>query len=79
MTLTLLSKPGCHLCDEVRMLLGELEPLYDFTIEETDITRDSDLFARYRYDIPVLLADGREIARGRINEAELRKIVAKPR
>ena len=79
MTLTLYSKPGCHLCEEVRALVDELQPLYDFAVEETDITRDPDLFARYRYEIPVLLKDGREIARGRVTEAELLNILARPR
>jgi hypothetical protein len=78
-TLTLLSKPGCHLCEEVRSLIEELQPRWGFTIEETDITRDAELFARYRYEIPVLLKNGQEIARGRINEAELLEIVARPR
>jgi hypothetical protein len=78
-TLTLLSKPGCHLCEEVRTLIEELQPLYGFAIEETNITRDPELFARYRYEIPVLLEDGQEVARGRMTEAELVRIIARPR
>jgi glutaredoxin len=76
-TLTLYSKPGCHLCEEVRALVDELQPLYDFAVEETDITRDPDLFARYRYEIPVLLKDGREIARGRITDRELATLLGR--
>jgi glutaredoxin len=70
-TLTLYSKPGCHLCEEARALLDELQPRYGFAIEEIDIASDSALYARYRYDIPVLLRDGTEIARGRITDREL--------
>jgi hypothetical protein len=77
-TLTLLSKPGCHLCEEVLALIEELQPAYGFAIEETDITRDADLFARYRYEIPVLLRDGREVARGRMTDRELLGIVTSP-
>lgn len=69
--LILFAKPGCHLCDEVRALLAELQPAYRFEIEEIDITSDAGLFARYRYEIPVVVADGREIARGRIDEQRL--------
>ena len=71
MTLTLYSKPGCHLCEDLRAALDELQPEYDFTLAEIDITCDDTLFARYRYEIPVLLKDGKEIARGRITDREL--------
>ena len=71
MTLTLYSKPGCHLCEDVRTLLEELQPQYGFRIIEIDITSDAALFARYRYDIPVVMRNGDEIARGRITDREL--------
>ena len=71
MTLTLYSKPGCHLCEDVRALLDELQPEAGFQIDEIDITSDRELFARYRYEIPVLMKDGKELARGRITDREL--------
>jgi glutaredoxin len=74
--LVLFSKPGCHLCEEMRALLDEVQPEYGFSLEEIDITRDDTLFARYRYEIPVLLKDGREIARGRISDRELTALLA---
>lgn len=78
MKLVLFSKPGCHLCEEMRALLDELQPEHGFALEEIDITRDSDLFARYRYEIPVLLKDGREIARGRVSDRELMTLLNEP-
>ena len=76
MQLTLYSKPGCHLCEEVRRVLDEVQPTYGFAVEEVDITADADLFRRYRSEIPVLLRDGHEIARGRITERDLVALVA---
>jgi glutaredoxin len=70
-TLTLYSKPQCHLCEDLRTQLDELQPEYGFTLEEIDITRDADLFGQYRYAIPVLMKDGKEIARGRVTDREL--------
>jgi glutaredoxin len=70
-TLTLYSKPGCHLCEELRAAVDELQAEHPFTINEIDITTNLDLFARYRYEIPVLLKDGEEVARGRITDREL--------
>ena len=71
MTLTVYSKPGCHLCEELRAALQELQPEHQFTLDDIDITTNPELFARYRYEIPVLLKDGEEVARGRITDREL--------
>lgn len=71
MKLTLYSKPGCHLCEDLRALLDELQPEYGFALEEVDITADAGVYTRYRHDIPVLLRDNEEIARGRITDREL--------
>ena len=75
MTLTLYSKPGCHLCDDVRQVLEDLQADYRFAIEEIDITTDAALFARYRYDIPVVLRDGKEIGRGPVTGADLVRVL----
>ena len=75
--LTLFSKPGCHLCEELRRLLDDIQPDVGFALEEIDITRDPALFARYRHDIPVLLAGGDEIVRGRISERDLLQLIKK--
>ena len=77
MRLTLYSKPGCHLCEELRALLDELQPELRCAIEEIDITTDRSLFERYRYEIPVLWKDGREVARGRIGDRELLSLLGR--
>jgi glutaredoxin len=69
--ITLYSKPGCHLCEDVRTLLDELAPERGFVVEEVNIANDPALFEQYRYEIPVLLMDGHEIARGKIDERAL--------
>lgn len=51
-----------------RRLVGE-----GIAVEEKDIRSDPDLEKRYLLEIPVLLAGDREVARGRVNEPELRK------
>jgi glutaredoxin len=74
-TLTLYSKPGCHLCEDARATLEELRREHAFALDEIDITTDAELFARYRFDIPVLFRDGSEVARGRITDRELIEIL----
>ncbi len=55
----LYTKPGCHLCDDALDLLVTLrdEVREGFTIEETNILEDQDLYARYRHAIPVICVD----------------------
>jgi glutaredoxin len=69
--LTLYSKPGCHLCEDVRDLLDEVAGEFGLAVTTVDITTDEALFAAYRYEIPVVTCEGREVARGRIAEAQL--------
>jgi glutaredoxin len=69
--LTLYSKPGCHLCEDLAELLEELRPAWGFVVSEIDITRNDALFARYRYEIPVLACGTEEIARGRVDGRDL--------
>lgn len=79
MTLTLYSKPGCHLCSELRALLDDLQPEFSYQIEEVDITQDSALFAKYRYVIPVLRSERGELGRGKIAEEDLRRALGRGR
>lgn len=76
-TLTLYSRPGCHLCDEMKALVQRVartaaEPI---AIDEIDISTDPDLEARYGLEIPVLLIDGKKAAKYRIAEGALRRML----
>ena len=66
MIVELYGKQGCHLCDKVRADLEEMREVVEFVLREIDITADPALYARYRYDVPVVLVDGEEWARHRI-------------
>ena len=69
MTLTLLSRPGCHLCDEARDALAGL----GLAFTEVDITEDDALHARYLERIPVVVRDGEELCEGWVDEGVLRR------
>ena len=63
--LTLIGKPGCHLCDDARevvqAVIAEVEAADDapsMHLEERSILDDAVLAARYAEEIPVLLIDG---------------------
>lgn len=67
----LYSKPGCHLCDDMRALVRRALAGTGITVTERNIALSLDDYARYRHDIPVLTIDGREVARHRITESAL--------
>lgn len=71
--LTIYSRPGCHLCDEMKHVVESVTARAELsiTVEEINIETDPDLEARYGEEIPVLLADGTKIAKYRISEVDL--------
>lgn len=77
--LTLLTRPGCHLCDDARDVVTEVIAELDgeastgtITLEERSIVDDAELLARYAEEIPVLLIDGRVHNIWRIDPERLR-------
>ncbi|MBX9471917.1 glutaredoxin family protein [Microcella sp.] len=57
-TVTLLSKPGCHLCDDAREIVhAVIAEFADAELVEKSILDDPQLHARYWDEIPVVLID----------------------
>jgi glutaredoxin len=73
MTITLFSKPDCHLCADALAALRALQAELDFELEEQDITRDEDLHRSYFERIPVVALDGEELFDYFVDEAVLRE------
>jgi glutaredoxin len=71
-SVTLYSKPDCHLCREARDLLLGLQREYVFLLDEVDISQGSALEERYRYAIPVIVIDSDVELSAPIHERELR-------
>ena len=70
--LVVYTKPGCHLCDDMLDLLHTVLSGTAVAVTERNIALDLDEFERFKHDIPVLMVDGREVARHRISEPALR-------
>ena len=58
MIATLYTRPGCHLCEELKDDLNALKPTVHFTLTERNIEDDPTLWERFRYLIPVLDVEG---------------------
>ena len=63
----LVTRKGCHLCDDALRLLRELgvEP------QLADVDADDRLFQLYDWRVPVLLVDGVPVAEGKISRDQL--------
>jgi glutaredoxin len=72
--LTLVGKPGCHLCDDAEAVIESV--LVDFagkvSLTKLNILDDEELFARYSEEIPVLLINGKVHNYWRIDPQRLR-------
>lgn len=73
--LTLYSRPGCHLCDDMEATIARVAHTVPLTLEVVDISSDADLEATYGLEIPVLLVNGKRAAKYRISEDELRRLL----
>ena len=74
MRLTIYSKPGCHLCEDMKALVTRVVGARsDISIETIDISTDPALMKLYELEIPVLMIDGKKAAKFRVSEPELRR------
>jgi glutaredoxin len=71
------SRPGCHLCDDAKSIIEEVQQEMEFTLEEVNIEHDLDLLQRYRFDIPVITINGVEAFRHRVDQSRLREALLK--
>ena len=67
----LLTKPGCHLCEEARPIVRRVCAAAGARLTERDIGAEPELFERYRDLIPVVLVNGRQTAHWHVDEDSL--------
>jgi predicted thioredoxin/glutaredoxin len=67
MRVELVTREGCHLCEEALELLrrGGAE------VNLRDVDADPELFRLYDFRVPVVLVDGKVVAEGRIDSSAL--------
>ena len=72
-TITLLSRPGCHLCDDARAVISRVAADLGITWTERDITASEHDLKNYGEMIPVTLVDGVQHDFWRVDEHRLRR------
>lgn len=74
--ITLIGKPGCHLCDDARLVVRRVAEDTGAGWAERSILDDAELFAQYAEQIPVVLVDGEPHDFWRVDEHRLRGALA---
>jgi hypothetical protein len=69
--LTVYSRAGCHLCEEMIERLQKLRGEFSFTIAVVDVDGDPLLAARFGTEIPVLAHGARELCRHRFDASRV--------
>lgn len=72
-TVTLIGKPGCHLCEVARDVIVRVTAEEGATWEEKDINQDQELYRAYWEQIPVVLVEGAQHDFWRVDPDRLRK------
>jgi glutaredoxin len=71
-TITLLSRPGCHLCEDARAVISRVAADLGVGWEERDIEQSPEDLRAYGEMIPVTLIDGIQHDFWRVSEPRLR-------
>lgn len=79
----LLTRAGCHLCEDARAVVAEVCTELGETYEEVDLdaaaSDDPALLRRYTDEVPVTFVDGTQHAYWRVDPARLRNSLLRPR
>ena len=78
MRLTLVTRPGYHLCDEAKDALDRITAATGEPWTELDVTSDIELEREYGDRVPVILLDGAEHGYWRVEEARLLRDLGRP-
>lgn len=69
----LLGRPGCHLCDDARVVIERVCADLDVAWTERSIAGDAELEREYGEQIPVTFVDGARHDFWRVDEQRLRR------
>ncbi|MCX3059853.1 glutaredoxin family protein [Streptomyces beihaiensis] len=70
---TLIRKPGCHLCDDAQVVIEKVCAEVGAAWESKNIEEDQELYRTYWEQIPVVLVDGAQHDFWRVKEERLRR------
>ena len=75
---TVVTRVGCHLCDDAEQAVGRLADELGFDWDRLDVDASAELQNTYGDRVPVILLDGREHGYWRVEEDRLRAALSRP-
>ncbi|MFG1926735.1 glutaredoxin family protein [Cryptosporangium sp. NPDC048952] len=76
-TVTLLTRVGCHLCDDAKDVIARIAAQTGVEWNEVDVDADPELAYEYGDRVPVVLLDGKEHGFWRVEETRLLRDLAR--
>jgi glutaredoxin len=67
----LFTRSGCHLCEEAETILVQ----HGLSPQKIDVDANPELRAKYDTCVPVVVIDGKERFRGRVNDVLLKRLL----
>ncbi len=77
--LTLITRRGCHLCDDMEQVVRQVIADIPAELEIRDVDEDPELCRLYHESVPVLLINGRKAFKYRVSTTALRQRLAAER
>ena len=74
-TFELVTRQGCHLCDEMAAVLDDVLPAFGVNYSLRDVDAEPELRARFTDVVPVLLRDGQPVAKVWIDRQTLVRLI----
>jgi len=69
--ITLYTRAGCHLCEEMRAVVDALAGSMSLSVEEVDVDGDARLASEFGHEVPVLCVNGRKAFKYRVDATAL--------
>jgi glutaredoxin len=76
-TITVYTTEGCRLCDEVLDQIAKALEIFPFYLMIIEIKEEPALFQKFKNDVPVVLLNGDEIGKQRIESDTILKYLKK--
>ena len=70
---TLYTRPGCHLCEEMKTQAAPLIRRAGARLREVNIDADAVLHARYNVEVPVLMLGARKVAKYHLDAEQFQR------
>jgi glutaredoxin len=71
------SRPGCHLCDDAKVIIDRVRRRFPFGLRVIDIERDPEMEKAYGEQIPLVFINGNQAFKYHVDEIEFENQVKK--